>query len=285
VADAGEDAGGDEADVRGIPRAQRWLAFGSLARLARFRARREEGHTWPTTLVLGRWQWARAHWRDRTYYLFAAAWAILIFLPFVPNDWNPFAKKEEAETFLRTLWQVDAAALALSLAIIVFAVQAYRSANQERYGALRRYIRASWLQEGYEQGVVALLITGVVLLGAGHGGPTGSAGTAAGLACLVSIFVLPPLLNGALRTSRRDFLREEREERLTAAVSEQVDREVEARHGAAALTELAAGEPVVLDPFAHGRREQAMNAIAAGIVGSVADVDLRRLVRLARIIH
>jgi hypothetical protein len=209
-------------------------------------------------------------------------WVGLIFVPF-PNDWNPFGKAEEAEGFLKTLWQVDAAALALSLAIIVFAVQAYRSASQERYGALRRYIRAAWLQEGYEQGVVALLITGVVLLGAGHGGVAGSAGTVAGFACLLSIFVLPPLLNGALCTSRKGFLREEREERLTGAVSEQVDREVEALHGSALLTELAATEPMLLDPFAVRRRsEQPMNAVVARMVGSVADINLRRLIHLAR---
>jgi hypothetical protein len=257
------------------------LALWSLARLARWRARREEGHSWPVTLVLGRWQWGRAHWRDRTYYALAAVWVGLLFVPF-PNDWNPFAKAEEAEGFLRTLWQVDAAALALSLAIIVFAVQAYRSANQERYGALRRYIRAAWLQEGYEQGVVALLVTGVVLLGAGHGGVAGSAGAVAGFACFASIFVLPPLLNAALRTSRRDFLREEREERLAAAVSEQVDREVEALHGTSLLTDLAAAEPLELDPYAVGRREQEVNAVVAGMVGSVTDINLRRLIHLAR---
>jgi hypothetical protein len=181
------------------------VGFGLLARLARFRARREEGHGWPGTLVLGRWRWARAHWRDRTCYLFALFWTGLIFVP-LPNDLNPFGTTEDATGLLRTLWQVEAAALALSLAIIVFAVQAYRSAKQDRYGALRRYIRAGWLQEGYEQGVVALLLMAVVLIGAGHGGPAGSAGAVAGFACLVSVFVLPPLLSGALRTSRRDFL-------------------------------------------------------------------------------
>ena len=87
-------------------------------------------------------------------------------MPF-PNGWNPFTTLPAAETWLRTMWQVEAAALALSLAIIVFAVQAYRSTNQDRYGALGRYIRASLLQEGYEQGVVALLITAVVLLAPG----------------------------------------------------------------------------------------------------------------------
>jgi hypothetical protein len=264
-----------------MSRVQRWLALGSLVRLARFRARREEGHRWPTTLVLGRWRWARAHWRDRTYYLLAAAWTALILVP-LPNDWNPFGTNEDAEGFLRTLWQVEAAALALSLAIIVFAVQAYRSTSQERYGALSRYIRASWLQEGYEQGVVALLITAVVLIGAGHGGPAGSAGAVAGFACLFSVFVLPLLLNGALRTSRRDFLREEREHRLTAEVREQVAHDVATRHGFLLLAELAAVEPIKLDPFGRSQGDTPMNAVLANSVGSVADINLLRLIRSAR---
>ena len=261
-------------------RAQRWLALGSLARLARWRARREEGHGWPGTFALGRWRWAKAYWRARTYYLLVVTWTGLIFVPF-PNDLNPFATAPDAEAWLRTMWQVEAAALALSLAIIVFAVQAYRSTNQDRYGALGRYIRASLLQEGYEQGVVALLITAVVLLGAGHGGPGGSAGAVAGFACLVSIFVLPPLLSGALRTSRRDFLREEREDRLTAAVSEQVDHDVAARHSFLLLTELAALEPIKVEPFGRATGKVPMNAVIANAVGSVADINVLRLIRLA----
>jgi hypothetical protein len=233
-------------------------------------------------IVLGRWRWFKAHWRDRTYYLLGGLWVGLIFVPFPDPGFGPFKKTEDAEGFLRTLWQVEAAALALSLAIIVFAVQAYRSASQERYGALRRYIRASWLQEGYEQGVVSLVVTAVVLLGAGHGGPAGSAGAVAALACLVSVIVLPPLLSGALRTSRRDFLREEREARLTAAVSDQVARDVEARHGLILLTELAAREPIQLDPFARREPEAPMNALCADLVGSVADINLSRLIQLAR---
>jgi hypothetical protein len=281
VADARQRAGGYNADTGGIPRTQRWLALWSLARLARWRARREEGRNWPKTLALGPWRGATAHMRDRTYYALAVVWIGLIFVPF-PSDWNPFAKKEEAETFLRTLWQVDAAALALSLAIIVFAVQAFRSANQERYGALRRFISASRLREGYEQGVVALLITGVVLLGAGHGGVAGWAGMVAVLACFGSIFILPPLLSSALNTTHKGFLREERKDRLTGAVSEQVDREVEALHGAALLRELAAKEPVKLDPYVVGGRDPAMNAVLAGTAGSVVDINLRRLAGLAR---
>lgn len=275
------DTGEGRATSPRASRVQRWLALGSLARLARFRARREEGHVWPATLLLGRWGWIKAHWCDRTYYLLVAIWVGLIFIP-IPNDWNSFGTAKDAEDFLRTLWQVEAAALALSLAIIVFAVQAYRSTNQERYGALWRYIRSTYLQEGYEQGVVALLLTAVVLLGAGHGGPAGSAGAVAGFACLLSVFVLPPLLSGALRTTRRDFLREEREDRLTAAVSEQVDHDVAARHGFLLLTELAVVEPIKLDPFGRPQSETPMNALLANAVGSVADINLRRLIRLAR---
>jgi hypothetical protein len=264
-------------------RAQGWLALGSLARLARFQARREEGHGWPATLVLGRWRWIRARWRGYTYYVLGVLGIVLILVPIPNPDFGPFKKTQDAEGFLRTLWQVEAAALALSLAIIVFAVQAYRSSTHERYGGtLRRYIRASWLQEGYELGVVSLLLTAAVLLGAGHGGPAGSAGAVAAGACLVSVFMLPLLLSGALRTTHRDFLRDERESRLTAAVSEQVDHEVEARHGLVLLSALAATERIELAPIGGRLRETPVIAIPAGSTGSVADINLWRLIRLGR---
>ena len=233
--------------------------------------------------MLGRWRWIRATWRDYTYYVLGALGVVLILVPIPNPGFGPFKKTQDAEGFLRTLWQVEATALALSLAIIVFAVQAYRSSTHERYGGtLRRYIRASWLQEGYELGVISLLLTAIVLLGAGHGGPGGSAGAVAAGACLVSVFVLPLLLSGALRTTHRDFLREERASRLTAAVSEQVDDEVEARHGLVLLSALTTAEPIELAPFGGRQRDVPMNAILAGSVCSVADISLWRLVRLAR---
>ena len=98
----------------------------------------------------------------------------------------------------------------------------------------------------------------------------------------MSIFILPPLLSGALRTSRRDFLREEREDRLTAAVSEQVDHDVADRHSFMLLIALAALEPIKVQPFGRAAGEIPMNAVVANAVGSVADINLLRLVRLAR---
>jgi hypothetical protein len=83
---------------------ERRLALGSLARLARLRARREEGHRWPAMLVLGRWRWFKTHWRDRTYYLLGGFWVGLIFVPFPDPGFGPFQKSEDAEGFLRTLW-------------------------------------------------------------------------------------------------------------------------------------------------------------------------------------
>jgi hypothetical protein len=174
--------------------------------------------------------------------------AVLILMPWIPKPgFGPFKKTEDAEGILRTLWQVEATALALSLAIIVFAVQAYRGSTHERYGGtLRRFIRASWLQEGYELGVVSLLLTAAVLLGAGDGGPSGSAGAVAAGFSLLSIAVLPLLLGRALHTTHRDFLQEERESRLRAAVRDEVDREVEARLALGLLNALGAEEPVAL---------------------------------------
>ncbi len=171
---------------------------------------------------------------------------------------------------------------ALSLTIIVFAVQAYRSSTQERYGGtLRRFIRASLLQEGYELGVIALLLIAVVLLGVGHGGPAGSAGVVVAGVSLLSIAVLPPLLSRALGTTNRDFLREERTSRLASAVQEQVDHEKQARIGMGILTRLAAVEPIDMALLGDQRGSPA-EAVLAGQVGTVADINLRRLIRLGR---
>jgi hypothetical protein len=263
---------------------ERCVALGSLARLARFGARRARGHGWPATLLVGRWHWLRTTWRGFMYGWLLLGAAALIVVPWVPNpNFGPFKSAEDAEGFLRTMWQVQAAALALSLAIIVFAVQVYRSSTHERYGGtLRRFIRASWLQEGYELGVVSLLLTAAVLLGVGHGGPSGSAGAVAAGVSLLSIGVLPLLLSRALHTTHRDFLREERESRLRAAVRDQVDREVEARLAVVLLNAVEAEEPLTVTLYGGGRGGGLVNVAVAGDVGVVADIRLFRLIRLAR---
>ena len=265
-------------------RIQRWLALGSLARLARFGARRARGHNWPATLVVGRWHWLRTRWRGLMYLWLLLLGAALVLVPWIPDPgFGPFKEPKEAENFLRTLWQVVAGALALSLAIIVFAVQAYRSSTHERYGGtLRRFIRASWLQEGYELGVVSLLLTATVLLGAGHGGSNGSAGAVAAGFSLFSIAVLPLLLSRALRTTHRDFLREERESRLRVAVRDEVDREVQARLALVLLNALGAEESLTVTLYGGGLGGGLANVVVPGQVGVVADIRLFRLVRLAR---
>ena len=159
---------------------------------------------------------------------------------------------------------------------------AHRSSTQERYGGtLRRFIRATYLQEGYELGVIALLLMAVVLLGAGHGGTTGSAGAVAAGFCLLSIAVLPPLLNRALGTTSRDFLREDRSSRLTSAVRDEVDTEVQTRLGVDVLRGLAQETPIDLERFAQTDRGPDEGVVATQ-VGIVVDIKLGRLLRLAR---
>jgi hypothetical protein len=216
-------------------------------------------------------------------YLWLAGLGLFLILLPIPNPhFGPFRKAADAELFLRTLWQVNATALALSLTIIVFAVQAYRSSTQERYGGtLRRFIRATFLQEGYELGVIALLLVAAVLLGVGHGGPAGSAGVVSAAVSLLSIAVLPLLLTRALGTTNRDFLREERANRLALAVREQVDYEVQARLALLVVDRLATDGTIAVDRFG-ARGGSVANAILAGRVGVVADINIARLRRLAR---
>ena len=67
------------------------------------------------------------------YLWLAAAAVVLILVPLPDPGFGPFTSTTDAGNFLRTLWQVDAAALALSLTIIVFAVQAYRCQGSREF--------------------------------------------------------------------------------------------------------------------------------------------------------
>lgn len=74
-----------------------------------------------------------------------------------------FDSKPEAAEFIRTLWQVEGAVLALSITVIVFAFQAIGSS---RYGAsLHEFAQDTNIYPVFYWGIVGLVIDGLVLLG------------------------------------------------------------------------------------------------------------------------
>jgi hypothetical protein len=104
---------------------------------------------------------------------YAAALFALVQLPWEPR-WGALGSDSQSAEFLRTLWQVVAAALGVSVAMVAFAFQAFASSGQRAYGgSLREFAQQSRLLLVIELGLLSLLLDGVVLLGWGHNAPRG----------------------------------------------------------------------------------------------------------------
>ena len=109
-------------------------------------------------------------------------WALLLVVPaigvaFLPIglSLNPLEGDEKATAILQTLWQVEAAALALSLAVVIFILQAVYSTQPRP--PLRGLAEGIGLPAFFYAGIYGLLLTGMVLMGAGDGAPAGWAAT------------------------------------------------------------------------------------------------------------
>jgi hypothetical protein len=90
---------------------------------------------------------------------------------------GPFAKTSSSQEFLQTLWQVVAAAVGLTVAMVAFAFEAFIGSEQRQFGgSLRAYATETGVLRIVRLGVAALLINGAVLLGIGDGAPAGWAG-------------------------------------------------------------------------------------------------------------
>src|SRR2546423_20416 len=143
----------------------------SLRRLARREQARLEdapGLTRLRRLVAGP-LWKLTHHRG---------WALLLALPaigiaFLPISLslNPFEQQNDAKSILQVLWQVEASAVALSLAVVVFILDSvYKARRRPSLGSLAEGIG---LPAIFYADVYALVLTGMVLMGAGEGAPAG----------------------------------------------------------------------------------------------------------------
>jgi hypothetical protein len=140
----------------------------------------------------------------------------------------------DARQFLQTLWQVEAAALALSLAIVIFAFQAIYATRLR--GSLRQFAEETGLFPIFYVGASSLALDAEVLLGGGHDAPAGWAATwaviwgGANLVLLALLFVLTlravepaALRQGRVKRARREARDAAEEiilERLAARLAE-----------------------------------------------------------------
>ena len=115
----------------------------------------------------GRLAKTKRRWSERLrgaerlrFVAYAAVLFALVQLPWELRR-GPLGSDSQSAEFLRTLWQVVAAALGVSVAMVAFAFQAFASSGQRAYGgSLREFAKQSRLLLVSEVGLLSLLLDG-----------------------------------------------------------------------------------------------------------------------------
>lgn len=108
--------------------------------------------------------------RDELSILWIALLAgLCLFQPWY-DGFQVLSTSDESSALIGAMWQVQGAALGLSLAVVLFVFQ---SVFNRLGGSLRDFAEETWLFPIFYAGLVGLVLDGVVLLGGGHGAPGG----------------------------------------------------------------------------------------------------------------
>ncbi len=233
----------------------------------------------------------RRRWADRSAAagrLALSSWGVLLplgagvaVLLAWPLAWTPHQLRdaERATGFLESLWQVEAAAVALSAAIVTFSFATFSSSRIAQLGAsLPRYARDSGLLVGVLIGLTGILACGAVLLCMPHPAPRdgllserlAAAAVAATTLCAVGLLVIPWMLRRALHAGDRGWLQGQLLRGAKQALNAEVVRSAERACADELLrrTSACAGVKLGLGPPAPGD---------TGRSSVVRDVNLRRL--------
>lgn len=186
-----------------------------------------------------------------------------------------FDSKPDAAEYIRTLWQVEGAVLALSITVIVFAFQAIGSS---RYGAsIYEFAQDTRIYLVFYWGVVGLVVDGLVLLGLGEGAPNGGAGTWAVAVSLSSLPLVALVFSGTIRALDPDRIHDRRVRRLREEVGRTVEREIFERIALSLLEQRCGRAGVRLRLFSSDPVPEDGVVVQATRAGRVRNIDLSRL--------
>jgi hypothetical protein len=258
------------------PRQPRWLR-----RLAEAERTRLEGISQPARLgrAVARTLWKLTH--DRS-------WALLLGLPalataFVPLPLSlpPLREASSAEDFLSVLWQVQAASLALSLAVVIFIFEAVYSTRPRP--SLRGLAERIRLPAIFYAGVYGLALTGLVLLGGGHDASGGWAATWAVVWAALSTAGLISLFIAVLGEIEPDALYRRWLDSLRSQVNAIVESDVLRRIAAARLRNVCADAGIEFHPVFGSLSSPHLAEVQARRSGVVHDINLRRVIKAGRL--
>jgi Predicted membrane protein (DUF2254) len=185
-----------------------------------------------------------------------------------------FNSPSDAAEFLRTLWQVEASVLALSITVIIFAFQAVSSRHNIK---LYEFAEDVHLFPVFYVGVVGLIVDALILLVLANGV---SAGSAASWAVLVSGLTFPLLawlFASTVRALDPDELHRRRLSRIREETNRAAEQEIFERFGRDLLERLCSEANVEFRPFLAGSPPAGSKEIAAPRSGYVNDIDPKKL--------
>jgi hypothetical protein len=219
--------------------------------------------------------------RDELSFLWLAPVAFVALAePWVPlGRLSMFGHDDQmSSNFIGILWQVQGAALGLSLAVVLFVFQSVH--GNRLGGSLRDFAEETWLFPIFYAGLIGLVLDGAVLLHVGQGAPGGwaaswaviwAAGTAVALGFLFvsTIHAIDPrALHGLrLRRTRRA---------IEAAIEDVIFRRV----ALVVLDQFCKANAIEYAPY-FGRAAQGAVVVRARGDGEVRDIRLRRLRQVA----
>lgn len=226
------------------------------------------------------WSWKLFHDRLWSLVLPVAAVAIAFVVP-ASVSLSPVRHAHQASGVLETLWQVQAATLALSLAVVIFIFEAVYSARPRP--SIRDLAEGVRLPAIFYAGLGGLALTGMVVLGGGSGAPGGWAATWAVIWAALSGLGLIALFVTMLRDIEPDSLYNRWLARLREQVTQVIQREIFQRIAINLLNDTCQTVGIDFRPWFGNWGSTQLQSIDAQRRGVIHDINLRRLEKAGRL--
>jgi len=218
--------------------------------------------------------------RDELSFIWLALLAFLVLNVSVP--WDGFSALKlpggNPSDFIGVLWQVQGAALGLSLAVVLFVFQSVH--GNRLGGSLREFAEETWLFPIFYAGLVGLILDGLVLLGVGRDAPGGWAASWAVIWAAATAVGLGFLFVFTIRAIDPRALHQLRLRRAKRAIGQEIEGLI-LRRIALVLLDRFCKEHSIEYVSMFGRPQPQSILLRAKRDGIVRDIRLRRLRMLA----
>lgn len=226
---------------------------------------------------------AAPSWLGRARVVLLAPPLVALGLLFIPGpfSFDALDDPDAAQSFLSTLWQVEAGTIALSLSVILVA---FETIWRRRFrGTVRSFADEVLLLYALSAAFASLLAIGCTLLGWGTNAPGGWAATWATVLSAVALTAVPVVLVLTLRLMNPATLHERRRRQIRAEVRDTVDEEAFERLAYGELKEAVKDSPgIKLTPVLDWEDTSDRLPVTAGRNGVVRDIRIGRLLRIAK---